>query len=103
MDEELMKELLEAIKEDIKETKETLKDMQVDVSHIKEDLKVHIYRTDLLEQDLKYQREETDTGFEQVHNEIKPIQTHVNMVKGAAALIGIALTVLSILALLKII
>lgn len=98
-----MKEILESIKEDLKEVKDSQKETQKDISHLKEDVKIHIYRTDLLEESVKLQRSENQENFRRVDEEIKPIQRHVSMVKGAAALVAFVLTVLTILSLLKII
>lgn len=100
---EILQELLEAIKDSQKEIKEAQKEIQTDINLIKEDLRVHIYRTNLLEEDLKSQKQENSDNFKKIEEEFKPIYQHINMVKGGAALIGLLLTIFTILSLLKII
>ena len=69
---------------------EDINDIKVLDAEQNAQLAQHIKRSDLLE-----------TRVEQVHAEIKPIQTHVDMVKGGLKLIAIIGTIVGILVAIK--
>lgn len=99
MDDIVFHELLEGIKEVLGDLKTDQKEIKQDISLIKEDLKVHIYRTDLLEDKQKLEEEKNEEKFKDVAKESKSVWKHINYAKGAIGLLGLLLTIFTILSL----
>jgi len=108
MDKQEFYEILEAIKDSLKEVKESTKEMQKDISGIKdsqhemrEDIGIHIYRTNLLEEDLKRQKEDNKEEFKLIKEELEPLKKDNWKLKGAIGLVLGLAALLELLRLLK--
>lgn len=105
MNDDVVQEILNAIKDNMKELKDGQKEIQRDIGEIKITqaeqhitLVDHTKRSTANEEEIKLAKIEFGKRFDQVDEEFKPIWRHINYVKGGFALLGVLLTVVSILA-----
>lgn len=81
---------------------DTLLDRQAEMNAIlakqETSLKEHIRRTDLLEAIAADQREELDVRIEALQAQLKPIETHVSMLRGAGKVAAAILSVIGVAA-----
>lgn len=107
MEDEVVKEILSAIKDSMKELKESQKEIQSDVRDIKEvQNKQQITQVEqhltLVEHTKRSDANEKHTSLleQKMEAELAPIKRDIWKAKGAMALLGILLTILTMLALL---
>lgn len=99
MEDEIFHEILDSIKDALKELRTDQKEIKKDISLIKEDVAVHISRTNILQDEVRNSKDKNDEKFKEIIDEFKPIWKHINYAKGGIALIGILSSVVFMLSL----
>lgn len=87
---DLLHEILSGIRDVVKDIQSSQKETRQDIAEIKLDVSHHILRTDLLQEEQKEQKVK-----------VEQLQKDAWKLKGAFALVGLLLTILSVFALYK--
>ena len=90
-----VKDILNKLQINQEDISKTMNEINITLARQEESLRLHVYRTNLLESSVSLLRDEFKMKEEAVAAQLKPIQTHIDMIGGVIKFITIAATVLA--------